>query len=190
MNVRESIFAAIFFLLLLSTGCGRLYRVTPLPKEPVRTIISAPVNGLEVAATALDGDRSLEQFEANLPMAGVLAVEVVIANRAKMPISLESVQYTLVDPGGQTTTRLAPELALRRVMKFYGNRIYQIDAHRDTLADYHKIALLERGVVESGRETRGVLFFAISRQAPLLSGFSLAVRVDGQTVSLPLDKTP
>lgn len=190
MNVRESIFAAIFFLLLLSTGCGQLYRVTPLPKEPVRTIIYTPVNGLEVAATALDGDRSLEQFEANLPMAGVLAVEVVIANRAKMPISLESVRYTLVDPGGQTATKLAPELALRRVMKFYGNRIYQIDAYRDTVAAYHKIALVERGVVESGRETRGVLFFAISRQAPLLSGFSLAVRVDGQTVRLPLDKTP
>lgn len=187
MNARESIFTAFFFMSLLSTGCGQLYRVTPLPKVPGRAPIATAVNGLEVVVTALDGDLALEQFDANLPMAGVMAVDVDLVNRSPGPIRIESIRYTLVDPGGQTAPKLTPELALRRVMKFYGNRIYQIDAHRETVEAYRKIAVSESGVLETGERINGMLFFEIPGQAPLKKGFSLVVRLEGQSVSLPLD---
>ena len=142
------------------------------------------MNGLLIEARALDGDRSLEQFEGNLPMAGVLAIDLRLLNRSGGPIDLGSLSFTLLAGTGQPCAELLPERALRRVMKFYGNRIYQIESHRETVESYRQIALSRLGALGVGEERRGILFYAIPRQSLLDRGFSLRVSRGGESISL------
>lgn len=199
MNVRISKIVKFYFcqalvlaLLLLGTGCGQLYRVKPLPApSPDRSPDSTAVvtmNGLLIEARALDGDHSLEQFEGNLPMAGVLAIDLRLLNRSGGPINLGSLSLTLLEGTGQPCAELLPERALRRVMKFYGNRVYQIESHRETVESYRRIALSRLGELEVGEERRGILFYAIPPQSLLDRGFSLRVNRGGESISLAVHK--
>src|SRR5262249_6480073 len=73
----KSITAALVGALLFSfTACGgRLYKVSPLPTNAQPDVTTSNGNGLNVGAMALDGEQSYERFEANLPLAGVIAIE-------------------------------------------------------------------------------------------------------------------
>src|SRR5262245_64768123 len=64
-------------LILTLAACGgRLYKVAPLPAGAPPEISTSNVGGLNIGAVALDGQQSYERFEANLPLAGVIAVDV------------------------------------------------------------------------------------------------------------------
>ena len=193
MNVKTASFATKYFqttclivvMSLTTSGCGQLYRVTPIPKSSVGEDSAITIGTLTVVATAMDGDRSLEHFEGNLPMAGVLAVEVRLKNDgAAQPLS--ALNYALIDASQERTAPLRPEKALRRVMKFYGNRIYQIEAHRETVASYRQMELRRVGEIGPGEETSGILFFAIPRQAPLSRSYQLLVRQGDQSRAIAL----
>jgi len=169
---------------LLGTGCGRLYRVAPLVTTNGGSLVSGSLGSVAIGVRALDGDEALEQFEANLPMAGVLAVEVRMINRGPSPLPLEKVEFSLLDDRGAGCPSLAPEEALKRVMRFYGNRIYQVEAHRETTESYQQIALRRIGELTLEGEVHGILFFAIPRQAPLGDNLSLRVKLSGETITL------
>ena len=171
---------------LLWTGCGRLYEVAPLVKTDQLSTGSGILGDLEIGVSGFDGDRALEQFEGNLPMAGVLAVEVRVKNQGPESVRLTELGFTIIDKDGQRPPVLRPEKALQRVMKFYGNRIYQVYAHQETVESYQRIALRQTGDLASREEIQGILFFAVPRQAPLRDGFMLQVRRSGQTVDLAI----
>lgn len=173
-------------IVILTGGCGQLYRVTSLPQVSPENRASGRLAGLSISAVALDGDRTLEHFEGNLPMAGVLAVEIRLRNQGATPQPLESIEFGVYDSTEKRRGPLRPEKALRRVMKFYGNRIYQIEAHRETVAAYQRLELRRAGEIAAGEELHGLLFFEIGRQAPLAGGYSMVVSQAGEAVRIPL----
>ena len=182
--------ALLLAIPLSLVGCGQLYRVKPLP-SPVQggrleSTASSSLGELGIEATALDGDRSLEQFDGNLPMAGVLAVEVHLINRSASELNLATINFALLDGEGGTCPELQPEQALNRVMKFYGNRIYQIEAHRETVESYRRLALPRVGELQAGRAGQGIIFYAIPAQGRLDSGFSFRVMRGGASTSLAI----
>lgn len=172
---------------LLGTGCGRLYRVAPLVTTNGGSLVSGSLGSVAIGVRALDGDEALEQFEANLPMAGVLAVEVKMTNRGPVPLRVGQVELSILDDHGDSCRPLTPAEALKRVMKFYGNRIYQVEAHRETVESYQQIALPRNGELSLQGEVHGFLFFAIPRQAPLGKNFSLRMALSGETITLRLN---
>ena len=106
MNARKTISAAIFFCFPLWAACGgQLYKVAPLPasrppeisaNSPIGSPTGSPtgkLTGLSIGAAVLDGDRSLEQFEANLPMAGVIAVDIRLSNLSSEKIDLSTLRF-------------------------------------------------------------------------------------------------
>ena len=194
MNDRSCKIAEIYFchallvaVILIGTACGgQLYRVKPLSGPPVDSPTTASLLDLGIEARGLDGDRSLEHFEGNLPMAGVLAVEVHLTNRSTSPLSLGSLNFALFERDGRPCHELTPDRALRRVMKFYGNRIYQIEAHRETVEGYRRIALPRGGELGAGEVRCGVIFYAIPAQAPLDAGFSLQVNLADESTRLAI----
>lgn len=183
---RGELLLVVTLISAIGMGCGRLYRVSPLVTTDAVPSVSGRLGNLEIGARAFDGDRTLEQFEANLPMAGVLAVEVRMTNRGPSPRPLEQVEFSVLDDRGAGYPSLAPEEALKRVMRFYGNRIYQIEAHRETVESYQQIALRRIGELTLEGEVHGILFFAIPRQAPLGDNLSLRVKLSGETITLML----
>ncbi|MFZ4628458.1 MAG: hypothetical protein ACOYNR_09040 [Blastocatellia bacterium] len=199
MNDRRLGLSAFYFLLpLWLVGCGgALYRIAPLPAGPALPSHSlGEVEGaatLRVGAAYYDGDESLRQFEANLPLTGVLAVEVHLLNRGGESADLSAMKIEVRGTRGERRPPLPPltgDKALRRVMRAYGNRLYTIESHRATLARYREIELPVSGELSPGEERRGVLFFAIPPQAPLEETYTATVALGERKVEIPLPARP
>ena len=148
--------------LSLFSGCGgQLYRVAPAPK------VAAPVSpdevkNLPLSARLLTGDELLEQFDANLWLAGVVVVDARIANRNA---AAQTVVFALQDAAGVSLKPLLPKEALQRVMKFYGNLLYAKAAYANTLAQYEALACPSSFTLEPQAERRGFLYFSSTPKA-------------------------
>jgi hypothetical protein len=162
-------------LLPVLAACGgRLYKVAPLPAS-VPPEISMGNGGLDVGAVALDGERSYERFEANLPLAGVIAVDVRMVNNSESRIMTNSLRFELRDPSGAELKRIAPKKALSAVMKYYGDKFYAKVAYRRTLEDYESVALKQGSAIEPEGELRGIVFFQTERETAGVDGLILSV---------------
>lgn len=184
INARRVLSGSIYLFLLIGSGCGgQLYKVAPIPADAPVSDVSA---GLSVGATALDGDRSLEQFEANLPMAGIIAVDVRVINNSSNPISLRPLKFDLSDDSRSKLKLLAPKKALSKVMKFYGNNFYPLEAKRATLENFEAIGLKPGGSLDSKAELRGFIFFEI-KKGTNIGNLTLNVAGTGAPVSISLN---
>jgi hypothetical protein len=163
-------------LLPVLAACGgRLYKVAPLPTSAPPEISMGNGGGLDIGAVALDGERSYERFEANLPLAGVIAVDVKMINKSEAPIMTDSLKFELRNASGAALKRIAPKKALGVVMKYYGDRFYAKIAYRRTLDDYESVALKRGSAVEPEREIRGIVFFQSKRGTTSVDGLILSV---------------
>jgi hypothetical protein len=177
---------------LALAGCsGQLYRVAPRPVSPASDLSATAATGsLEVSAYAFtDDDRAFEQFGANLPLAGLLAVDVKLLNRAQTPLNPRALRFVMSDSTGQQLKQIEPKKALKRLMKYYDIGFYVIEARRRTLADLEALALPLAAPLGSQEARRGLLFFETRRDAATLSGLTLTVenRETRTTVTTRLD---
>ncbi len=164
------------FFLSISAGCGgRLYKVAPLPLGAAPEISTANAGGLNIGAVALDGQQAYERFEANLPLAGVIAVDVRMVNRSDTTIITNSLRFELRDAAGAPLKLLAPKKALRGVMKYYGDRFYAKVAYQRTLEGYESVALKRESAIEPNEELRGIVFFQTKRETTSVDGLILSV---------------
>jgi hypothetical protein len=187
MREKTIITALIGALLLGSTACGgRLYKVAPLPANAAPDVVTNNGNSLNAGAMALDGEQSYERFEANLPLAGVIAVDVRMINGSNAAIKMESLKFQLRDRAGTALKHLPPKKALRMVMKYYENSFYAKAAYRRTLEDYESVALKQVGALEPKGELRGLIFFQTRRETTSVNGLTLSIAGLAAPVTLPL----
>jgi hypothetical protein len=163
-------------LLPVLAACGgRLYKVAPLPASAPPEISIGNGGGLDIGAFALDGERSYERFEANLPLAGIIAVDVRMINKSEAAIKTDSLKFELRNASGDALKRIAPKKALGAVMKYYRDRFYAKIAYRRTLDDYESVALKRGSAVEPEKELRGIVFFQTKRGTTSVDGLILSV---------------
>jgi hypothetical protein len=163
-------------LLPVLAACGgRLYKVAPLPASAPPEISTAKSGGLDIGAVALDGEQSYERFEANLPLAGVIAVDVRMINKSESTIMTNSLKFELRNASGAALKQIAPKKALGVVMKYYGDKFYAKIAYRRTLEDYESVSLKQRASIEPEAEIRGIVFFQTKRETTSVDGLILSV---------------
>ena len=176
MLAKKILLFALGLSLLVSVGCGaQLYKVAPLPTSASADDITSGEQGLIAMTAILDGDQSLERFEANLPLAGVIAVDVRLVNRTASPVKADSLKFNLRDSGGNQLNRIPPDQALKRVMKYYGDGFYRKDAKLRTIESYEKIGLATNATIEPQGNLRGVLFFERQNNRTSLGGLTFSV---------------
>jgi hypothetical protein len=176
MRQRTTVIVLLSSLLPVVAACsGRLYKVAPLPSSAPPEISTSKGGGLDIGAVALDGERSYERFEANLPLAGVIAVDIRMVNKSEAAIMTDSLRFELRNASGAPLKRLAPKKALGVVMKYYGDRFYAKVAYGRTLEDYESVGLKQGGAIEPERELRGIAFFQTQRETTSVDGFILSV---------------
>lgn len=174
------------FLLTLSACGGQLYKVAT-PAKVAPPPLTAAENELSVAAKVLTGDESLAQFDANLLLAGIVAVDVRLANRTVAAIPLNTLRWDLNDGGKTLFKLLPPKKALKRVMGFYGNTVYRPDAYQSTYDSYERLALPLATSLEANAEVRGFLFFESKYEATGLTGLTLSVSGPGTPLQVKLN---
>ncbi len=176
MYGRKFISFALCLSLLASIGCGaQLYNVSPLPANTSTDDIASGEQGLIAVTAILDGDQSLERFEANLPLAGVIAVDVRLVNRTAASVKTDSLKFNLRDSSGVNLKLIPPAQALKRVMKFYGDGFYRKDAKLRTVESYEKIGLAANATIEPQGNLRGVLFYEKQNNRTSLGGLTFSV---------------
>jgi hypothetical protein len=187
MNAQRIPFAAFFFSLLALGGCaGQLYKVAPVPVNAPPVISSSNPNGLSAGAMALDDDQSIAQFEANLPLAGVIAVDVRLANQSPEMIDVKKLRFELSGAATGRLKQISPKKALSKVMNFYGDSFYRIDARQQTRENYQAISLKLDGVLAPQEERRGFLFFETKKGVVSSDSLSLVIKGTNAPISVQL----
>jgi hypothetical protein len=183
MNKRKILIGLNILCLIMVAGCGgQLYKVAPLPASAPPAISTGNDAGLNIGATVLEGDRSVEQFEANLPLADVIAIDVKLINQSSEPINTKRLKFELNDEKG--FKQIQPKKALSKVIDFYGNSFYRVDARKRTQASYEAVALKLDGAMAPGETRRGFLFFETDVTNP--DGLTLTVTGAGAPISVNL----
>jgi hypothetical protein len=185
MRNRMIVNLSLCLLLLASAACGgQLYKVAPLPTTAPPDLPPDGASGINIGYTRLNGDLALERFEANLPLAGVIAVDVRVANNTEATIKPGSLKFELRDTSSVKLGMLTPKKALGSVMKFYGNSFYTKSAYGRTLSDYESVALKLDRAIEPKEERRGVLFFQTKRNTTTVDGLTLSVAGPIETLNV------
>ena len=174
------------FILFCLASSVPLYQVAPIPQNvPSETGQTASRDGLEVTATAVtEDDQSFARFDANLPLAGVVVVDVKLANRS--PQAIKSLKFALQDATGRKFSSLEPKAALKWMMKFEGVRMYPIEGKQQTLEQLQAIALPKKMALAAQEEKHGVLFFHVRQDAASIKALTLRVEAGKQTLTLSL----
>jgi hypothetical protein len=187
MEKREFLIAINLLCLITITGCGgQLYKVAPLPASTPPEITMGNDRGLNLGATLLGGDRSVEQFEANLPLAGVIAVDVKLINRSSESISARRLKFEARSSAGRLK-QILPKKALSRVIDFYGNSFYRVDARKRTQESYEAIALNLEGTITQGEARRGFLFYEADNNEGA-AGLTLTVTGAGAPITVKVEE--
>jgi hypothetical protein len=183
MNKKKSLIGLNILCLIMTVGCGgQLYKVAPLPASTPPAISTGNANGVNIGATVLEGDRSVEQFEANLLLAGVIAVDVKLINQSSEQISAKRLKFELNDE--ERLKQIQPKKALSKVIDFYGNSFYRVDARKRTQESYEAIALKLDGAMAPGETRRGFLFF--ETDVAKIDGLTLTVTGAGAPIFVNL----
>lgn len=174
-------------LLLLAACAGPLYKVAPLPSTPPPEVAGSTTGtGFEVGATALGEELAYDRFSANLPLAGVIAIEVRLINRTPQPIKVDGLRFEIEGAGEAKFKQLKPQKALSRVMKYYGVRLYGKESYRRTREAYEGLALDLGADLMPGEERRGMLYFEAKPPVFDFTGLMLALTGRETRLQLPL----
>lgn len=175
-------------LSLALSGCGgRLYNVSPLPADAPVELSKAGDDALVIGAMILDGDEALEKFDANLPLAGIIAVEIQMANRMAATVNISSLKFELRDESSRGLKRLTPKKALKRVMKFYGNGFYRLDARDRTIEAYEAVAIPSNSTISPGQQLRGFLFFETQFKRTSIQGLTFSATGNAKLINVKIN---
>ena len=166
-DLRRRLLAGLASAALLASGAcaSKPFDVKVQPRVE-SDAIGAPetIGPVTVRTEAVwDEDWLLENFDANLVLAGVLAVRAEIENPGGEPVKVKRLEVEGRDGSGRAYERLSPKKARGRVERYYeltvrskvGDRLYKQDFDANALD-------LERPLAP-GERRQGFLFFEIPR---------------------------
>ncbi|CAN5754883.1 hypothetical protein BH18ACI4_BH18ACI4_17540 [soil metagenome] len=161
-------------LALLVSACGgALFKVKPAVELPplAGTVKSASAGGVTLRVdTMLTDEESQELFEANLPLAGVLALRVEVEHESGVPIELKRARFHLRDGEGKEWGLLSPRQAISRILKANDVYVYNPSSRKQFEDEFVAYALdLKAPLSPSDRRRQGFLFFQTPNKEPLAS---------------------
>ena len=175
----------VLFSVSLTACTGPLYSVAPIPKEHARDEVAITETGLEVGAAIVTEDRAFKDFDANLPLAGIVGIDLRVANRSQKSFR----------PGIRLRTNerdwkpVSPKQALSRVMKYYGVRLYGKESFRQTREAYDSVGFNLDNEIKPGEERRGIVFFDLKTPATNINSVVIEIKGAEKPILLTIDPT-
>lgn len=184
----------LFFVLLISSGCGgSLFKVKPaaeLPPLPANTR-SAEAGAVTLrVAPLLTDEETQELFEANLPLSGVLPVRIELAFQSGVPVELNTARFHLRDEQNREWKLLPPKRAVSRIMKANGVKLYNPNSRKQFAQEFGAYAIDLKSPLSSDNPRRqGFLFFQTPDKQAVTSAQKLTLTVERlpQTASVTIN---
>ena len=158
------VFAAV---LILQVGCGKPFDVKKNVKFPAtEPAANAEAGSVTIHALALvDEDALYDAFDANLILAGVLAIRVKLSNAGSEPVELKGLRFELRSEAGTAFERLDARGAYKRLMSYYKISNYNIAGYKESRGDFESYALNGSVPLAGGDAREGLIFFRVPSEA-------------------------
>jgi hypothetical protein len=167
-------------MLLLSAGCGSLYKVKPVVEAPLPEAAgNSEAGGLRLrAAPLLTDEESQELFEANLPLAGLLPVKVEITNQGSAPVELKPARFRLRDGEGREWKLRSVKDAVSRILSSDKVTLYNPRARAKFEEAVRAYSLdIQRPLAPSERR-QGLLFFQTPKKEQVRTPGGLVLSIE------------
>jgi hypothetical protein len=153
--------------------------VTELPPLPENSR-TADAGGITVrVAPLLTDEESLELFEANLPLSGVLAVRTELIHQSGLPVELRKARVRLADSQGRSWKFLSAKQAVSRIMSANGIFAYNPNSRKQFEKEFAGYALdLKTQLSTSDRTRQGFLFFQTPDKEPVETTHKLTLTIE------------
>ncbi|HMG33525.1 MAG TPA: hypothetical protein VKM94_06285 [Blastocatellia bacterium] len=168
----------IALAILLSAGCGRPFNVKTNIKFPAAEPESKYESPrIAVRAVAIiDEAALLDTFDANLLLAGLLAVRVEIENRADTPLDIRRARFELSTSSGRALSEAQSSKAYKRLISYYGVSAYNVAGYKQSLADFASYAIDQQKQISPGDARHGLIFFRFPADLADLGELLLVVK--------------
>lgn len=183
LAIRFTIAAYLFALTIAFTGCaGSLFKVKPTLDLPplAATARSASAGGVNVRVAPLFTDEETQElFEANLPLAGVLAVRLELAFESGVPIEIKKARFRVRDAQGREWKLLTPKAAVSRILSANEVYAYNPNSRKQFEKEFSSYAIdLKTPLTSSDNRRQGFLFFQSPKNEPLESNSGLTLHIE------------
>ena len=175
---RLKIVAPLLLLVASLPACGgKPFNVKPRPDVPAADYdVKAAAGELTVHAEAVwDEDFLYETFDANLILAGVLPVRVMVANGAQEPVDLKKAKFE-IRAAGRAYKAISAKSAFEKMISYYGITTYSKPGYKESQADFASHALDLASPLGAGESRQGMLFFQVPAEAARGAGLTLVAR--------------
>jgi hypothetical protein len=170
-----------FGLCLFVAACGgSLYKVKPKIDAPVEGGREGSAGGFTVrAAPLLADEESQDLFEANLPLAGLLPVNLEINNESGAPLSFKRVRFHLRDGEGREWKLRSTKQVVSRILTDNAIYLYNPNSRKKFEAGVAEHGFDLSTVLEAGRRRRGLVFFQTPKKGSVESPRGLVLTIEG-----------
>lgn len=167
---------ALLLLAAAQLGCGRPFNVNTQPSEqPARYASKATVGGLAVEAQAVtDEDFLYDTFDANLIMAGVLPVRVMLTNSGGEAVDLKRARFE-IEASGKRFKAVDARKAFKRLISYYGISVYSKAGYAESLEAFSNFALDAKTPLVAGQSRHGLVFFRTPSETARQTGLTMTI---------------
>lgn len=172
------ILLAIMLFALLPACGGKPFNVKPKPDLPALEPVSgAEAGNLTLQAEAVTNEDFLyETFDANLILAGVLPVRVMVSSREQEPVDLRKAKFEVKTSGGRTFKAISASSAFKKVISYYGITTYSKEGYKESQSDFASYAIDLGEPLAAGASRQGMIFFQVPDDVARTVGLTLVAR--------------
>src|SRR5262245_41806024 len=145
------------WLVITSSGCRKPFNVKTQPSFPASAYAaSVTTDGVNIEAQAItDEDFLYDTFDANLILAGVLAVRVMLTNSGSETMDVGKARFEIRGPSGRSFKAVKERDAFKRLISYYEISAYSKSGYKESLDDFTANAL-DRSPLSGGQSRKGL----------------------------------
>ncbi|HVG17669.1 MAG TPA: hypothetical protein VNI02_01350 [Blastocatellia bacterium] len=194
--VRGFAFALALTIAAHSAGCGgKPFNVREKPfhvKEganipPPAFSARAEVGAVTIQAEAVTDENLLyDTFDANLILAGLLPVGLMITNSGPGPLDLKKARFEIRPQGARSFKAIDAKRAFKRLISYYEISTYSKSGYKKSQEDFLSYSLDVTRPLAPGESREGMIFFPVPAEAAQITGVTLiASGLDGKQSGSP-----
>ena len=168
---------AFVLVALAAFGCGKPFNVKTQPDLPPGDYgTRATADQVSVQARALtDEDFLYDTFDANLLLAGILPVRLMLTNSGGEAVDLKEARFEVHATTGRSFKTVNERQDFKRLISYYEISTYNKSGYKESLEAFSAYGLDTRTPLAGGQSRQGLVFFSMPSEAARGAGLTLVV---------------
>ncbi|MFY9574443.1 MAG: hypothetical protein WAV20_23835 [Blastocatellia bacterium] len=173
---------AILGLAAVASGCGKPFNIKTQPDLPPAHYAAKVAAGSVTiqAQPVTDEDFLYERFDANLILAGVLPVRVILSNSGAEALDIKKTRFEIRPSQGRPGRAINERQAFKKLISYYEISTYSKTGYKESLEEFSAHGLDTRTPLSPGQSRDGLVFFSMPADAARAGGLTLIIEgLDG-----------